>query len=288
MDHSTTIAEYVDSAICKMSVEWLKKLRGAFEKETSYNHDTDTLIFERFDFDNELDEKIELEPITINFDSYLLLTRPICDANYYGSYPIYDSFGNLISTSDSIDDFADSLILEIVELLPKGESAKIYGVIAKILEIIQSQALKYVAKENIVDSTHIDAFTNFQKRCEYYIRKHYSKELAIYELSGNPVIDTPHLVFNVQSADALVSLVYLLERADLLKGGKKDFLPFVYQYFRFCDTKEKIAPKAATYKTFEEYYSKIERGTSGNGFDDLLEKTKKIVQLNKEKLKSPI
>lgn len=284
MEHTALITEYVDSSISKMSNKWLERLRASFEKETSYNRGNDSLVIERFDF--ELNEKIELEPVIISFDSYLLLTRPICDESFFGSFPIYDNFGKRVSDSVSIDDFAYSLILEIAGQLPKGESIKIYAAIAKILEIIQSQYLKYVTKENIIDTTHIEAFSNFQKRCEYYIRKHYSKELAIYELSGNPVIDTPHLLFNVKSADALVSLMYLLERADLLKGETKDFLPFAYQYFRFCDSSGKTANRTATYKTFDDYYLKIERGTNGNGFDDLFESTQKMVSLNKLKLKS--
>lgn len=286
MEYSALIVEYTDSTISKMSSRWLENLRMAFEKETSYNRVTDSLIIERFDFDIKLKEKIELEPVTINFDSYISLTRPICEDSSWGSFPIYDSFGKRVSDSLSIDDFAYSLILEIAEQLPKGESIKIYAAIAKILEVIRSRALKYVKEENIVDTTHIEAFTNFQKRCEYHIRKHYSKELTIYELSGNPVIDTPHLLFNVKSADALVSLIYLLERADLLKGEKKDFLPFVYQYFRFCNAKGGIATQTSSYKTFEEYYSKVERGTSGNGFNDLYERTQKIVSQNKLMLKS--
>lgn len=288
MEQVAFIAEIADSSISKMSNKWIKKLRASFEKETLYHREIDSMVIKRFDFDIELNEKIELEPVIISFDTYLLLTRPICYESSFGSFPIYDNFGKRVSDSDSVDDFAYSLILEIAGQLPKGESIKIYAAIAKILEIIQSRALIYVTKENIIDLTHIDAFTNFQKRCEYYIRKHYSKELAIYELSGNPVIDTPHLLFNVVSADALVSLVYLLERADLLKGGKKDFLPFVYQYFRFCNSNGETAPQTATYRTFEEYYSKSERGTSGNGFNDLFEKTQKIVSLNKKNLKSSI
>lgn len=286
MEYSALIVEYTDYTISKMSSRWLENLRMAFEKETSYNRVTDSLIIERFDFDIKLSEKIELESFTINFDSYILLTRPICEESSWGSFPIYDSFGKRVSDSLSIDDFAYSLILEIAEQLPKGESIKIYVAIAKILEIIRSRALKYVKEENIVDTTHIEAFTNFQKRCEYHIRKHYSKELTIYELSGNPVIDTPYLLFNVKSADALVSLIYLLERADFLKGEKKDFLPFVYQYFRFCNAKGEIATQTSSYKTFEEYYSKVERGTSGNGFNDLYERTQKIVSQNKLMLKS--
>ncbi len=286
MEHSALIIEDIDSAIHKMSRKWHEKLRASFEKETSYNHEIDSIVIERFDFDIELKEKIELEPVIISFDSYLLLSRPICEESYYGVFHIYDNFGNRISDSDSIDDYAHSLVLEIVGQLPNGDSIKIYAAIAKILEIIQSQSLKYVKKENIDDPTHLDVFTNFQKRCEYYIRKHYSKELTIYELSGNPVIDSPHLLFNVKSADALVSLMYLLERADLLKGEKKDFLPFVYQYFRFCNAKGEIAPQTSTYKTFEEYYSKAERGTSGNGFNELLASTQKMVSQNKLKLKS--
>ncbi len=286
MEHSALIIDSIDSAIGKMSSKWLENLRKAFEKETSYNHEIDSIVIERFEFEDELKKKIELESITIDFDSYLLRSRPICAESYYGIFPIYDNFGKRISDSISIDDFANSLVLDIAGQLPKGESIKIYAAIAKILEIIQSRSLKYVNEENIVDTTHIDAFTNFQKRCEYYIRKHYSKELTIYELSGNPVIDSPHLLFNVKSADALVSLIYLLERADFLKGEKKDFLPFVYQYFRFCNEKGEIAPQTSTYKTFEDYYLKIERGTNGNGFNDLYERTQKIVSQNKLKLKS--
>lgn len=286
MEHSALIIEDIDSAIRKMSRKWIEKLRASFEKETSYNHDADTLVIERFDYDDELKEKIELKPVIISFDLYLLLTRPICEDSSFGTFPIYDDMGKRISTKDSIDDFAYSLILEIAELLPKGESIKIYAAIANILEIIQSQALKYITKEKIVDSIHIDALTNFLKRCEFYIRKHYSKELAIYELSGNPVIDTPHILFNLKSADALVSLMYLLERVDLLKGEKKDFLPFVYQYFRFCNSKGEMAPQTATYKTFEEYYSKVERKTSGKGFNDLSERIQKMVSLNQSMLKS--
>jgi hypothetical protein len=286
MEHSALIIEDIDSAICKMSRKWIEKLRASFEKETSYNHDADTLVIERFDYDDELKEKIELQPVIISFDLYLLLTRPICQDSSFGTFPIYDGLGKRISTKDSIDDFAYSLILEIAELLPKGESIKIYAAIANILEIIQSQALKYITKEKVVDSIHIDVLTNFLKRCEFYIRKHYSKELAIYELSGNPFIDTPHILFNLKSADALVSLMYLLERADLLKGEKKDFLPFVYQYFRFCNSKGEMAPQTATYKTFEEYYSKVERKTSGKGFNDLSERIQKMVSLNQSMLKS--
>lgn len=286
MEHSALIIESIDSAIGKMSSKWLENLRMAFEKETSYNRVTDSLIIERFEFDLESMEKIELEPVTISFDSYLLLSRPICEESSHGMFPIFDNFGKRISDSISIDDFAYSLVLDIAGQLPNGESIKIYAAIAKILEIIKSRTLKFVTEENILDTTHIEAFSNFQKRCEYYIRKHYSKELTIYELSGNPVIDTPHLLFNVKSADALVSLMYLLERADLLKGEKKDFLPFVYQYFRFCNAKGETAPQTSTYKTFEEYYSKAERGTSGKGFNDLLERTEKMVYQNKLKLKS--
>ena len=286
MENSALIVEYIDSTIGKMSSKWLENLRKAFEKETSYNHEMDSMVIERFEFDDELKEKIELECVTIDFDSYLLRSRPICEESYYGIFPIYDNFGKRISDSISIDDFAYSLVLEIAVQLPKGESIKIYAAIAKILEIIQSRTLKFVTEENILDTTHIEAFNNFQKRCEYYIRKHYSKELTIYELSGNPGIDTPHLLFNVKSADALVSLMYLLERADLLKGEKKDFLPFVYQYFRFCNVKGETAPQTSTYKTFEDYYLKIERGTNGNGFDDLYERTQIMVSQNKLKLKS--
>ena len=288
MEYSALIVESIDSTIGKMSRKWLENLRNAFEKETSYNRDVASMVIERFDLDVESTEKIELEPVTISFDSYLLLSRPICEESSYGMFPIYDNFGKRISDSVSIDDFAYNLVLEIAGQLPKGESIKIYAAIAKILEIIQTRVLKYVKDENIVNTTHIEAFSNFQKRCEYYIRKHYSKELTMYELSGNLVIDTPQLQFNVESADALVSLVYLLERADLLKGGKKDFLPFVYQYFRFCKSNGEPAPQTATFKTFEEYYSKVERGTSGKGFNDLYEKTQKIVSENKTKLKSPI
>ena len=288
MEHATLIAEFVDSSISKISNKWFERLRVSFEKEISFSREIDSIIIKRFDFDNELNEKIELEPVKISFESYLLLTRPICEESSFGSFPIYDNFGKRVSDSDSIDDFAYNLISEIAGHLPKGESIKIYAAISKILEIIQSRALLYIIKENITDLTHINAFTNFQKRCEYYIRKHYSKELAIYELSGSPVIDTPHLIINVESADALVSFLYLLERADLLKGGKKDFLPFVYQYFRFCKSNGETAPQTATYRTFDEYYSKAERGTSGNGFNDLYKKTQKIASLNKENLKSSI
>lgn len=288
MEYSDLIVEYIDSTIGKMSFKWLENLRKAFEKEKLFNHEIDSIVIERFEFDDELGVKIELEPVTIDFDSYLLRSRPICEESNYGIFPIYDNLNKCISDSISIDDFAYGLISEIAGQLPKGESIKIYSAIAKILEIIQSRALLYIAKENITNLTHIDAFTNLQKRCEYYIRKYYSKELAIYELSGNPVIDTPNLLFNVESADALVSFLYLLERADLLKGGKKDFLPFVYQYFRFCKSNGETAPQTATYKTFEEYYSKAERGTSGNGFNDLYVKTQKMVSFNKENLKSSI
>ena len=98
-------------------------MRVSFEKETSFNREIDSMVIERFDFDIELNEKIELEPVTISFDSYLLLTRPICDKSSLGSLPIYDNFGKQVYTSDSIDDFAYELILEIAGKLPKEFNA---------------------------------------------------------------------------------------------------------------------------------------------------------------------